>query len=78
MRTIYKSDCCTINTNEIDELILLYRRETGKSPNYLMVSNDTYRLINRNACLVVGKVTGYHGINIAICDNLKFGEVEAI
>jgi len=89
MKTTFKSNCCVINTNEICRLMYSYEKTTGENPKYLIMSRETYELLKSQNEKIMEKgslfpnsanniVSQFCGIDIAECNKLKLGEVEAV
>lgn len=89
-----KINCCEINTHEICKLMASYHAGTGERPKYLIMSEDTQKLLKADCeifltleqqraikgWMIDSKCTSSqcYGIDIAICNKLKLGEVEVV
>ena len=79
-------ECIGIDINELSRGIDLYRKEhNGEYPNYLIMNNESFYLIKRTIDrsfpfenVINEGATTWRGIYIAVCDNLKTGEVDFV
>lgn len=83
----YIGNCIRFDLNEIYRLIQLYWRETGKIPNYLVMSEKTNELIKDEYNKIFSEVFKrlndsefyeYCSVRIAVCNKLEIGEIECI
>ena len=75
-----------ISFKKIDDAIDDYIYETSTDPNFIIMNDDTF-VAFRYSCEAVTQVTKsactrlyakYHSIPIAICNALKYGEIEVV
>lgn len=94
MKTKYNTNCFILQIEEISKLIQTYQTNNAEMPNYLIMSEDTQELLKADyerffvieqQQVVKGWITNNkytysqcYGINIAICNKLKLGEVEVV
>lgn len=79
----YYSNCCNIEIDKISYLINQYEAETGEKPNYLIMNQDTVNLYkcsikHLSIFLNSNNSETMFGIDVAICNKLKFGYVEVV
>ena len=79
-------ECIGIDVNELNQGIYWYRKEhDGEYPSYLVMNHESFYLIKRtidhsfplNNVINEGVPT-WHGVPIAVCENLKLGEVDFV
>ena len=94
MKTKDKVNCLKLQIEEISKLIRTYQANNAETPNYLIMSEDTQELLKADyeRFLVTEQqqaIKGWiannkkissqcYGIDIAICNKLKLGEVEVV
>lgn len=70
----------TVDISGIPYEILLFEVRTGAKPSYCVMTSETSRLISNNNSLLPrnSKNSYMYDVPIAICDNLKLGEVKLV
>ena len=70
----------TVDLSKIPNEASIFEHYKGDRPSYCVMSGDTLNLIvnNINFQTSSSKNNYIHGIPIAICDNLKLGEVDIV
>lgn len=76
-----------ISLKKIDDAIDDYIYETSTNPNFIIMDDDTFTAI-KYKCVEITQLdkstyshrlsAEYHGIPIAICNILKYGEIEIV
>ena len=76
-----------ISFKKIDDAIDDYIYETSTTPNFIVMDDDTFAAINHKCEAITQTAKSaythrlyaeYHGIPIAICNVLKYGEIEIV
>lgn len=94
MKTTFKTNCMSFEIEEISKLIVAYQTNKAETPNYLIMSEDTQELLKADCerfltakqklavkgWMIDRKCTSSqcYGIDVAICNKLKLGEVEVV
>jgi hypothetical protein len=79
-------DCSGIDINELNQGIYWYRKgHNGDYPSYLIMNNESFYLMKRTIDrsfplenVLNEGVPTWRGIYIAVCNNLKTGEVDFV
>ena len=76
-------NCIKIDTDAIAEGIDRYIAKNDADPSFIVVNNDTFDLLsleNKSVvnCMPTYGYTTFMGVRVAICNALKFGEIEIV
>ena len=76
-------NCIKIDTDAIAEGLARYRRIHGIDPSFIVINNDTLDLLSLENKSVLNSTptysyTAFMGVKVAICNALKFGEIEIV
>jgi len=82
MRTVFASNCMKFSGDEVYDSIQYYRRcNNNNSPNYIVMSDNTYEFIKTDLGYI-GNLENHcaeiFGVRIARCNALIFGEIECV